>query len=141
MAPLGLDGLPTEIKQRIIIIIGSYETAMNLRQVNRSWKRVASEPFVYKAIMKNRSEAGWSTIPLSRNAPWFSWVRYALADSRAAKLATLTDEYEKTRTVTLDTMSPPSLALSSFFNEKTYNWIPQLMASQRKSALSSLKSR
>ena len=137
MAPLGIDALPTEIKQRIVIIIGSYETAMNLRQVSKSWKRVASEPFVYKAIMKNRSDVDWSTIPLSRNAPWFSWVRYALADSRAAELATLTDEYEKTRTVTLDTMSPPSLALSSFFNEKSYNWIPQLMASQRKSALSS----
>ena len=129
MAPLRLEALPTELKQHIIITTGSCETVMKLRQVSKSWKRIASDPFLYKAIIKNRSSAGWSTSSLSLDAPWFCWVRYALADSQAAELARLTDEHAKTRT--RESQEQAYFTLSRFFNKKTYNWIPQLMTGQR----------
>lgn len=137
MGPLQLDALPTEVKQRIITI-GSCENALKIRHVSKSWKEITSDPLMYKAMIESNTD-GWSTIPLALDAPWSSWARYALADARASDLATWIDDNEKTRN--LDSQPPASLTLPKGVNKMIYDWVPQLVTSQRKSSLSNSKFR
>ena len=110
---LRLDELPVEIL-RHIASVGVCETVLALSEVNKTLRAALHDGLVYKAIIENRNGNGglrWHHhIPLSLESSASSWARYALADSRAARITSL---------------EPVSIL----------SWAPQLLAQHCKRAL------